>query len=60
MIKFTCLEAAREEAQFLANETGKAHIVRYCQKSRDYLIFQMGTKSGPATLEQEVFFSEDE
>ncbi len=60
MTKFTCREAAHEEAQFLANQTGKAHIVRYCKKSKSYLIFQMGTKSGPATLGQEVFFSEDE
>lgn len=58
MTKFTCLEAARDEAQFLANETGKAHIVRYCQKSRSYTVFQMGTRSGPATRTQEVFFSE--
>jgi len=60
MAKFTCREAARDEAQFLANKTGKAHIVRYCKKSRSYLIFPMGAKSGPATLSQEVFFSEHE
>jgi len=60
MTDFTCREAAHDEAQLLANQTGKAHIVRYCKKSRSYLIFQMSTKSGPATLTQEVFFSEDE
>lgn len=60
MTKFTCRESARDEAQFLANQTGKAHIMRYCKKRKIYLIFQLGTKNGPIARTQEVFFSEDE
>src|SRR5699024_12533314 len=56
---FTCREAARDEAQFLANQTGKAHIMRYCKKRKIYLIFQMGTKNGPIARAQKRFFTED-